>query len=498
MNISKQMLRIGVAIAVMAIGGRALADGVTPISLDGLDGVYNESFETPTNNAPYTDMGAAWDSSSEDDISSIVELEYTLAAGVEGVTYPLPAAAHSKVLKLNTEGGTLSANFDGDDASFATDPIYIDSVVNFVVSEDDPSFTGMDDLKIAVFANANSNLVVRHGMFDESFTGGFGITNSVTSYKIDPEKWYRLTITMKFEEVNFEDTSLFNIVINGDPSSGVLTHENAIGGGKWFASAVQEGAIAALTAISFQGTGYIDDLVATRNDPFDGGNQGFYNVYVVVNPNGSATVDNIAVESPVEVAANGNLTITFTADQWYRIAAVTVDSEPDIDAADKASYELELTNVSKDINVEATFAAATAAQVELPDGVPASWAAGFYDTEAAAKADANLADDYMLGLDPTNSYEIALSIGSIEVAGGNVTVTCLLTDNGAPLKTTINGFLTVYGKKDLADAEWSVINTTIVSGAKFVDGEYTVEAFEADDYNFFKAIISLKSPPSPF
>ncbi len=273
--------------------------------------------------------------------------------------------------------------------------------------------------------------------------------------------------------------SMFSVVLNGgDP----ITHANARSGGSWFDAALETIATDynLLTAVSFQGTGFVDDLVVTRTDPFYVPSA-FFAVYTVVGAGGSSDAPAVT-----NIAPGGNLTIVYTADQWYRISALEKDGVPVEAAAGLATYPQELTNIQADISNNVTFAQATAGQTGLPGG---SWASRWYSTEAAAAADPNLADDYLLGLDPTGTYAIGFEISALDV-DGNVTVTCKLTDGAAPLDTTINGSLKVYGKVALTDATWTEIGAATALGIEdFVNGEAVLGPFDAGTYNFFRAVI---------
>ena len=476
MNITKRMLRFGAVAIAVAVGCNALAAGLgVPLE---------ESFESYTLPQSATNLNVNWSSTSEDDMSVITNVTYTFGSengGITGITYPLfagisAAENHTQVLKLNTEGGTLSAALDSSEALFNTAEIYVDTMINMVLSEDDPSFIGTTNIKIAVFANAASNLVIRHGMYvGETHS----ITSSVTDKMIKPDDWYRLTITAKQIDDFGSKYSLLSVAIDGV----TVTHANARDGDKWFDTVVDQGGpdFARLTSIAFQGTGHIDDLVVTRDDPFSTP-AAFFTVYTVVGANGG-----IDVATSTNVASGSNLTINYTADDWYRIEALTSDGSPIGAAAGELTYEQVLTGITADISNNVSFVEASQAQTGL--SVPNSWAQGFGLTVAEALADPNIATDYLLGLDPTGTYVIGFEITEIAV-GTTVTVTCKLTDDAVALDTTINGELNVYGKEALTDAEWIKIGAATMTNADFdVDGLAVVESFDAGTYKFFKAII---------
>ena len=153
------------------------------------------------------------------------------------------------------------ANLDteGDATKFAAQNIYVDTMVNFVVSEDDPSFADMDDVKIAVFANATSNLVIRHGVHvyvDEEIGWDVVPTNTVTEINIDPEDWYRLTVTLKtisFGDPVYYPRAVCQVQVNGT----TVQHPNAYES-SWFLSMVMDnqGTLDESHRRLLQGTGF--------------------------------------------------------------------------------------------------------------------------------------------------------------------------------------------------------------------------------------------------
>jgi hypothetical protein len=140
--------------------------------------------------------------------------------------------------------------------------------------------------------------------------------------------------------------------------------------------------------------------------------------------------------------------------------------------------------------VKVSFQAATAAQAGIPATVDPLWAGSYYSTEAAAAANTSLATDYLLGLTPTNTYNIGFEISSLTVNGTNLTVIVQLKDGVSPLDTTIRGTLKIQGKTVLSASDWSDIARATILNANFgVDGKYTIP-FTDSVYQFYKAVIT--------
>jgi hypothetical protein len=192
----------------------------------------------------------------------------------------------------------------------------------------------------------------------------------------------------------------------------------------------------------------------------------------------------------VTVLAGATTSIVYTASQWYRIDALTNDAAAVSAAAGAGSYTNTFNNIVANHAVMVSFKAATATQAGIPATVDPLWAGSYYSTEAAAAADASLTTDYLLGLTPTNTYNIGFAISSLTVSGTNLTVIVQLKDGVSPLDTTIRGTLKLQGKHELDATGWSDIDAATIINADFgVDGTYTIP-FSDSVYQFYKAVIT--------
>lgn len=484
MNINKRMLQFGAAMIVVAIGCNALA-------VD-LDIPLKESFETYDPETTVVTNLPGWSSTIPDDESVIVTNTYALAGDL---TWPLAASNHTQVLKLNTYNGELSAKLNENMTDFASDKIYIDAVVQLVASEDDWVFDGMTNIKIAVWANAQSNLMVRHVKYNEESVPT--TTNSDTGITIGSAQWYRLTITVKNLQEFSIDYPLFSVAVDGV----TITNANARDSGIWFDALGPTDELTKLTEIAFKGSGYVDDLVVTRDVPsFVPTPLGAFFVYTVINGNGAYTVGELGsftTNTTVEVIPGDDLTIVYTATNWYRINPLLTDGVTNVDASAKSVYTQDLTSVQAHYSNNVTFAAATGDETGL--GNTNAWASRFFATEAdaqqAAAAGGNFERDYLLNIDPSGTHVIGFEIIAINVVGTNVVVTSRLTNQAEPFVGTINGVLKVYGKESLVSPTWQEIATAEVTDATFVNGEENSASFDAVDYKFFKAVIEAEPAP---
>jgi hypothetical protein len=374
-------LAVGVLGVVAAFGQRSDVNTVD----------YFESFQSGwggTNSLVNVTNG--WYSSSADDLSMVTNLVGSYA--FSACTYSISNYDHSannRVLKLATEGATLSNSF-GSGHGLLNVKTWVDTMVQFVASEDKPAalVTGtgtLDDtgIKAAVYANVESNLVIYCGVVDSGNYGIISNTLAVTSYKLDATNWYRLTIVFDDTVVPGDsagDLPLFKVLINNN----VITNSNGYAddwrdnvnldygtlpptsptAGVWFPFATRKGLNSVeygmLRAIAFQGTGYIDDLVVTTTEPtYTGGGAGTtYFMLTVVN-GGNGTSDLGGVNSnpltQVQIAQGSGTTIVFNASQWYRINSFTSNGVSVAAALTQTNFSWTLTNVQAPVSNAVSF-----------------------------------------------------------------------------------------------------------------------------------------------
>jgi hypothetical protein len=483
---ARRILGAVVALGFVAMAGSALAQSTLG---------YADDFEADTTVSPYAwadGEGVTNAPNWYNDLDKSVIVTTNNPSWVEfsAIGFPITPTANNQVIDLDTGGGTLTNLFSMtiDEAP----KVFIDTMVSLVPSDTLPvALTNGTDLgnQMAVMLNANSNLVVLHGGTDGAryYTA---ITNTVL-----PNTWYRLTITMDYDSGDGgvpipDESDYFQVKLNGtalesdDAYAQVLPNQTTFTVGSWFRAAnTVTAADDKINSICFQGTGFIDDLAVTSTDPFGGGPTIFYTIYTTVGANGAS--DAAAEE---EVAEGGDLTIIYTANDWYRINALLLDGTPVGAAAGQKAYTQEFTNVTQDYSNDVSFATATQGQTGLT--VPTDYA-DYYATEAEAAADPNLFDDWLVNNPvPLGSGPYAMQVTSIAKSGTTVTVVVKLTENGTPLQVTdINGELVLFGAST-AGGSYTRIGTTAITGADFdVNGLATIPFTSAPAADFLYAVI---------
>ena len=233
-------------------------------------------------------------------------------------------AEDAKYLALDTEGGTLWRSINtltrypidennavysnGTARAVAADGTYLDTLVQFTVTEDEAPTVGEED-KLAIWLQAGegtTNLMVRAGFVDDD---GTSTTQSPMTYTlttqspVQPGNWYRLTVkaiadvtkcVAKNPEAYQAGYTGFEIYLDGELLAATTSTfgqgyiDLAIDAGEYgwldqtedatFITYLQSGkafpalglptTAATLQGVGFQGTGAVDEIVWTDDNPF--------------------------------------------------------------------------------------------------------------------------------------------------------------------------------------------------------------------------------------
>ncbi len=239
--------------------------------------------------------------------SSFVSNDVNAASTTKRTAY-YKEANNANFLALDTEGGTLWRSINdikteggyslGDAENVAATGTYLDTLVQFTVTEDEAPATTSDD-KLAIWLQAGegtTNLMVRAGYYNDS--GALvadGRDFVLTGKTIEPGVWYRLTVlaienlvdqTSEFADsiklpafvikidgvtMNATTATMDATFAQGLATSTVITSETAtqLSSGAVFVSLVagEPGVTTTLKGVGFQGTGAVDEIVWTEEDP---------------------------------------------------------------------------------------------------------------------------------------------------------------------------------------------------------------------------------------
>ena len=353
--------------------------------------------------------------------------------------YPIDALDKDQILNLDTAGTTLSrAVTNVVDISLAN--VYVDTLVQFVLSDGAPSVDttiGTTDVKIALYVNAQSNLVVVHNSIDSNYE--YQPTNSVVNNigPIVPGDWYRLS--MELSNIGEYATRLYLDGTELTSAESVADDDTYTAGtGSYFLNLSDS---QNFDAISFEGTGLLDELVVSSTAP-DFGTSVVW--LTLSSPDGKVTFSPV---SPVESGTE----VTMTAADWYEINAVT---GPFTAAPTLTLPAGEVTAV-----LSATADCTVTAAATLVSGTDATWADAYGVSEAEFAA-GTYENNYLLNISTGAVAEIVIT--SIAVDGIETTIT-VGSDGDVVDFADIYGDLTVEDSSDLVT--WGIFGGYGVSSA---------------------------------
>ena len=432
---------------------------------------------------------------------------------------------NAKYLALDTEGGTLWRSIAAIDhnvqegtyglgaaQTVAATGTYLDTLVQFTVTEDEAPTVGADD-KLAIWLQADgntTNLMVKAGYYNAAGTFVTEGTNFVVSgVTVTPGTWYRLTVKAiddvvdsASEFASFYKLPVFTIQIDGTymtaseatlaseytsglATSGILTSDTVseFNNGKYFLSLKMgtPGTATTLQGVGFQGTGAVDEIVWTEDNPFPA----------------AATIDFTLTWTASEVSAVSYLTSGTAVQLAPGDGTATIELIPTFETG----YEFDKVTMGETELSTLTFAIPSATATATLVAKAAATAYPTYidttDTAITAKYDAwkqavgfddsstsTHENQFLLNVDEeTTVGDDALQIDSITEVQGGWKIVVSTTVSGAALSTgtesfaaSYNGYLTVLAAdtlEGLSSATGVAYPVTAIEGGKV---EITVTA----------------------
>ena len=238
---------------------------------------------------------------SEEDASEVLGYTASGVASPSAALAPYPFSGST-----GAEFGSSFLSLDTGDATLwrtnATEGnVYFDMAMQFNPSASAPELE--EGTKIALYLNANSNLVVLAGPLS-----GESPTAYVTGATLEPETWGRVTISA----TNGANGLVFNAYLNNSPL--------VAGGTNDFPSLTADTTV---NSVGFKGTGALDDFVARTTDPF------IQNPAATIDGEGYASLDDALSEADantvVTLCADHAGTVELAAGKSYKIAPGTYE-----------------------------------------------------------------------------------------------------------------------------------------------------------------------------
>ena len=410
----------------------------------------------------------------------------------------------SKYLQLETNGDELQRKVNAESVG---NGLYIDTLVQFTATPKAPTIDAGAKLAIWLEGEDTYTLKVAGAQIGLAEDGNFKCTKATYTVAgtFAPDTWYRLTVkavpsvivedlgylpgfTITIDKTEYavvEDVCAEGVVdalaaVEAQGTTVWASGMKALVTGKKFvpsASIVNGMNELTLTSVGFQGSGAIDNVTITDEDPLvDNTTVSFTidlgdNVTAVSYTIGTADAVTINADKTFDVALGATVTVTAaTAADWYTVA---------IPAAVKASAEnnsIAVTATKVEVTDGALPEGTTAADLGIKTGAFASadtaalapvvkWAQANNISVSAINAMAFTSGDltynekgYLFNMDPTDTDAI-----DDEEEGFKVTAISYnaetgkweVEDNG---KNTWNGKVEIRGAESLTNPDWSKDN----------------------------------------
>lgn len=448
--------------------------------------------------------------------SSVVSNDATTASTTKRTEW-FKNANNANYLALDTEGGTLWRSLNtitsttvGEDTTYdlgeaqavAATGTYLDTLVQFTVTEDEAPEVSAGD-KLAIWLQAGegtTNLMVKAAVVDD--LGGTTATTFTLSSVVEPGNWYRLTVKAIADITDEEKIPGFQIYIDGvlaTSATPTLTsdyleildtdsHYADLAAGKYFASLVKMNSLA-LQGVGFQGTGAVDEIVWTEDNPFPAASTVAFtltwtagevaSVSYTIDGTTTSVADLTSGTTSVDVAPGTVVTVAATAVPWYTVSAGTGD----VTVADTMTQAITTALAPTPADAGATGLPAT-----ITTAAAKAWADAKSLTPAQIAACSFAEKAYLLNTDLTVEPTFAITAIEEVTGGWKITVEAKSGSNTVDLEE-INGTLKVKTGATL-EALASATSTEIPAANLTFDADGKAEiTITGTGKNFIKATV---------
>lgn len=465
--------------AAIAASAAAFADPINAISFENSDYALIDNATNLTARADKPDPGGRGDDGTYflyqgdgSDSSIVTNVGASFTANITGYYDGLENYSNQKYLALDTEGGTLwrsigplSGNNDalGTARTVAATGTYLDTLVQFTVTEDEAPAVGADD-KLAIWLQAGegtTNLMVRANYWASAGEDPVATNFTVTGVSIVPGTWYRLTVKA-IPSITSQGAPFpaFQIFIDGTSIAAATPQYDEdfqdaasaryaagigdlIAANKLFPTLAERPSDledVTLQGVGFQGTGAVDEIVWTDDDLFSAATVDFtLTIPSVANADASISGDYTIENGTVQGIPSGTeVTVTWTAAEGYTFPngsktmtkTITVNGDQTVDVSDVESSLSKETFTVTVTDIENATIAATTNNTDLVDALSENTITNQYTVEygATVTVTATAAEGYEYAIAP-EGWTLTEGVLSIET---NVTAAVELA---APVPT---------------------------------------------------------------
>lgn len=373
---------------------------------------------------------------------------------------------HTNVLYF-TDCVTGLSNSLSDGAAGSTHTVWLDTMIQPVFSDTEPSVASYTNSQLAIYFDTNGMPYVYH-----AFKSGYAVTpansngwsllnNTVTP--VQSGKWVRLTIAVSYD--TDEGEALFRPLLNGvefsSPNGFSTNNLSATTTGPWFA--VASPGIYQVKQVVLQGSGRVDDMVIT-DSPVSVDLAGVTIVSVIKAGKGTISPEGTIDFSSVPASTNYQIT---ASNYWYISNVYTgatggTSSGAVVAAQGTNDFALAMSDVGADSFVYVYFEPTLVGTYQTPSewlsrysGVPTGTDTNDSDSDGMSDG-----QEYVAGTIPNDSNSL-VRIMSETIANGTNTIQWL----GANATDGSGRVYTMRSSTNLLDSTWpSAASLTLTSG----------------------------------
>ncbi len=523
--------------AAIAASAAAFADPINAISfensqyasidnatnLTGKADIPDPGRESATGATGYYFLYEAQSGSSDSSFVTNVAAAFT-DGKITGYYNGLENYSNQKYLALDTEGGTLwrsigqlTGNNDalGTAQAVAATGTYLDTLVQFTVTEDEAPTVGEGD-KLAIWLQAGegtTNLMVKANYWASAGEDPVATAFEIDGLSIEPGTWHRLTVkAIPSITTTGAPFPAFQIFVDGtsvaaktpqygedfqDVASGryVAGIGELVAANKLFPTLASRPSVledVTLQGVGFQGTGAVDEIVWTEDNPFPAATIDFTLTWT------ASEVSAVSYVLSTDLATTNSLTSGTAVQLAPGDGTATIELIPtfetgyEFDKVTMGETDLGLTFAIPGVTTNATLFAKAAAPayptyIDTTDttikGKYDAWkqAVGFDDSSTSTHL-----NQFLLNVDESATVgDTALEITEIKqnaTAGWDITIGCSL--DGVALTGTVgetivcNGYLAV-SYTDSLTGTWTTENIA-VTAVDATTGTVTVNVNKAN------------------
>lgn len=249
----------------------------------------------------------------EDYYATVTDMTYTINS-----SYPIRGETHTKVVKLDTESGSITNIFEEYDAS--ANLLVLDTTMLFTRWTDEilPNISD-PELRFAAWLNETGQVVILHDyVVWDPYAEHLGIATVCSNMPpLGTDEWARVTVIFKDDSALMFQLRINEIIVTND----MAYDENWESPGTWHMSPVYSTGVGSkIHGVVLSGTGYFDDFVITNAMPAFGGE---WIIYPSIVPKHAGTIEvstnGVVIDPPDEVRVNNgdDVSIKVTANLFW-------------------------------------------------------------------------------------------------------------------------------------------------------------------------------------